>query len=461
VARAIHGRVDARRPSPVWLVRPFHVFQVGRVHYVYDVHAVAAFRVSPETGRALKKVEPSHYDRLGRISEDQVPAPLRHTLRSELDQMGLLSEAEPVTVPSPAALDQRCRAFVVKLLMFALSTRCNLDCVYCYEVRNGFRDTSAVISLKTAKNAIDHFLAQAGNESVVIGFAGGEALLEFARLREIVDYARRAAKQRRVTVGFRITTNGTVLDSEKIAFLRRHRFVVLVSLDGPAEAQDKNRRQLGGQGSYATVAGNVGKLLRIIPDASVHATVTSEAADYARIAAHHRQIGFKQTSFGFAVPNQREKFSAKELRELKAGYVLGGWKHDGRAQYMRGLLTGRRDCLVYCDAALGEVAVAPDGALYPCAGFFGAKKHQIGDAGRWIDHDLRMRYLARTFTHAKTGCQDCWAWMACLGGCANDARLMHGDVAAPGQGNCDLFRFQLELAVDALASEPPPACKQT
>lgn len=449
----------------VWVLKPYHAFFIEEAHYVYDVLRVAAYIVSLETYAFLKDYEAAdlQYNAEVRIPEAAIPKELRGALRGELEDMKLLGGLP--ADETDAKVKQYLEQSRVNELVFALSSKCNLDCVYCYEVQNGFRNASRCMTLEMAKASIDHFFAQGKTEKLYVNFMGGETLLKFDRLQEIVAYACQQAEEKALDIGFKITTNATLLGDEKVAFLKKHNFRVLVSLDGSAEVQDKNRPLHSGKGSYLQAARGARKLLHSLPDTQVHVTVTSAGTNLKKILGHHEELGFKSenVNFDFAVADSGADYTVLEFGELKEQYMrvakgrepdVPGGKLGKHATFMRTVLTQRRDSLVYCGAALSVLAVGPDGALYPCAGFFGVKKYQLGTAATWINEEQRLRYVDRTLVHKKTECKGCWARMACSGGCAMNALLKTGDVAAPGQQNCEFFRFQLEVAVDSLASEP-------
>lgn len=131
-----------------------------------------------------------------------------------------------------------------------LTEECNFDCVYCHQRRSSRRMTAA-----TARLAVKSFLPVARNEFFLV-FGGGEPLLEFPLIRKIVSHARRAAAQAGKTAGFSITTNGSLIDSEKLDFFRSHGFTVVLSFDGTA--QEINRRPGSTAGTLARLRALIG-----------------------------------------------------------------------------------------------------------------------------------------------------------------------------------------------------------
>ncbi len=161
-----------------------------------------------------------------------------------------------------------------RLLTLELTHQCNLACEYCifgkhYEQTR--QQSSTPMSLDTAKRAVARFLSHKPKEAT-IGFYGGEPLLEFERMKEIVAFAEQLAADNGVELRFNVTTNGTLLSEEKIHYLVAHKFAVMISLDGNKESHDRYRvfKNTGHpeqrRGSFDVVIGNMERFAQLYPD---------------------------------------------------------------------------------------------------------------------------------------------------------------------------------------------------
>lgn len=157
------------------------------------------------------------------------------------------------------------------VLILGLTERCNLCCDYCcfggkFEGQRTHSNRS--MDWETARLAIDPFLEgdSVGDGSYPVTFYGGEPLLEFELLRRCVEYAENKAQTLGKKVHFSVTTNGTLLEGETLDFLVAHKFLILISLDGPQEAHDRYRLFANGQGSFETVRRNIERFARRYPD---------------------------------------------------------------------------------------------------------------------------------------------------------------------------------------------------
>jgi len=171
-------------------------------------------------------------------------------------------------------------------MILEVTSECNLRCKYCVFSGNykGFRTHSTFkMSLETALRAIDMYFKYLDIGSIynpqrepTIGFYGGEPLLNFKLIRDIVNYVKENYSKEYQT-SFTITTNGTLLAGEIIDFLLLNNFSIFVSLDGPREEHDRNRVYPNGKGSFDVVMSNLKKLCKRAKELCLTTTPTIRA----------------------------------------------------------------------------------------------------------------------------------------------------------------------------------------
>ena len=160
-----------------------------------------------------------------------------------LDQLGVRG--------APAIDDVPLTAPPVHALSLAIAQKCNLGCTYCYAQQGEFGGAAQNMTRQAAEQAVDLLVnGAAPGARLNLAFLGGEPLANRALLQETTRRARTLADQRGVTLGFSITTNGTLLTEEDAAFFETFGFAVTVSLDGPREVHDRLRPFKSGQGSF-------------------------------------------------------------------------------------------------------------------------------------------------------------------------------------------------------------------
>lgn len=239
----------------------FALFRTINCHYLFDSNRNDIYPVSVEAYQILMKLKN------GTITlEDAKNSSLEI---SNLIKNGWLStkhvkKIEHVYTPfAESFLTRRLQKVTLQL-----TQNCNFRCAYCHYTRNdGSQRTHSEkrMSEETAKKAIlflrDHSI---DSQTVYVGFYGGEPLLEFSLLREIVSFSDEHLKGK--DVHYTITTNGTLLSDEIIGFLSDHKFSLLISLDGPRKIHNRSRVFNGGGGTFDAVIERIHHIYKSYPD---------------------------------------------------------------------------------------------------------------------------------------------------------------------------------------------------
>lgn len=120
-------------------------------------------------------------------------------------------------------------------IRFNLTSQCNIRCEYCYV---DFKNDKLDFSL--AKNIVDYLVLKEWNEKI-ISFFGGEPMLEFENLKNIVEYAKKKFEEKNKQISFKIATNFLLMNEEKMDFLRENNFEIHISMNGNIENNNKMR----------------------------------------------------------------------------------------------------------------------------------------------------------------------------------------------------------------------------
>ena len=151
-------------------------------------------------------------------------------------------------------------------LVLQVTQSCNLVCSYCPYANktDGVlqrNHSNRSMSFETAKKAIDFFLLHSGERKKnVISFYGGEPLVSFELIKQIVEYIKETFVGK--DVHFNMTTNATLFTDEIISFLVENNFDIVFSIDGPAEIHDINRKHRDGSGSFNVAFSNLKKIIQ-------------------------------------------------------------------------------------------------------------------------------------------------------------------------------------------------------
>lgn len=239
---------------------PFiHLFKTRGSSYLYDTNRNAVVKLQEPVWNLLNHRE-SHATAEGEGSAEKQVETLR--------RKGFLSanRAQTILHPGDEMLEDHLGHKVDKITL-QVTQQCNLRCDYCtysggYENR---RHGNRRMTFDVAKAALDFLFAHSSdNERINIGFYGGEPLLEFDLIKQCVEYVGERGAGKRID--YTLTTNGTLLTLDKVAFLKKNKINLVISLDGPKEIHDQNRRFCNDKGSFDQVIHNLENLHQHHPD---------------------------------------------------------------------------------------------------------------------------------------------------------------------------------------------------
>lgn len=350
----------------------------------------------------------------------------------------------------------------LKSLCLNVSHDCNLRCEYCFASEGDYNSGRELMGSEVALKAVDYLVEHSGNRrSIEMDFFGGEPLMNFDVVKEVVAYARQIEKRTNKVFHFTITTNGTLLDQEKIAFINEHMNNVVISIDGRKKVHDAVRHDRSGHGSYdrimplaqELVAGRNGK------SHFIRGTFTAKNKDFSKDVMHLADMGFKEISVEPVVGEGSElSFKESDIPDVLKEYENLALKYLERLStdrqfrfYHFNINTYKGPCLFKkvsaCGAGLEYLAVSPDGKLYPCHQFVGQDAFVVGDVFTGIqNHQMGIDFRnANIFTKEK--CRECWAKLFCSGGCHANAYFSNGSIEQPNELSCILQRKRIECAV--------------
>lgn len=351
----------------------------------------------------------------------------------------------------------------IKALCLHVSHACNLTCGYCFAGEGRYHGESALMSLEVGKKAIDFLVEHSGKRrNLEVDFFGGEPLLNWEVVKEVVAYARLVEKDHNKNFRFTLTTNGVLLDQEVIDFANREMTNVVLSLDGRQEIHDRLRRTSKNSGSYDLI---VPKFKELVAQRGgkgyyIRGTFTHYNTDFVNDLKHMADLGFTELSMEPVVSKPEDPYALTEADmpilmdqyELLAKEMLQRNK-EGRGftfyHYMLDLSGG--PCiykrLTGCGAGTEYLAVTPSGDLYPCHQFVGEPEYRMGTLWEGVTNTERRDAFSRCTAYAREDCRDCWARLYCSGGCAANAYHASGDIGGIYEYGCRLFKKRMECAV--------------
>ena len=400
------------REAPVVRLGEFHRFDAAGEQFLYLVPAGAIFQVDEAVGALIDCLSggASPYDQLiENLISRGLAADDAKQLVTEMAHANVIVTGENVAEPAQTPPAD----FPLQTLVLNLTNQCNLSCQYCYEFGADKVATPEgkpkFMDFETAKASVDFLLQQsAGRRQIHVTFFGGETLMNFPLLKQVVTYANQQAADNGRQIDFSLTTNATLLTPTIIEFLSANRIGVTVSMDGTKEMHDKLRVFANGRGSYDIIAPKVRELIqnhRTRPIAA-RVTLTSGVTDVVKIFRHLKQdLGFHEVGFApvttspnqlYAI-NQRGMDGVLEQFHVLAGeyleFALRGEAHgfsnvsDTLAELCQGVNKSHP-----CGAGLGLLGVGPSGDIAPCHRFVDSDQHALGHISTGIDREKQADF---------------------------------------------------------------------
>src|ERR1700733_11525796 len=208
----------------------FHAFESGGRQFLYLVPAGAIFELDTAAATVISLLSggaATPEELMEKLTQRDFAAGDAAELIQEMFLARVIVARDSASDPSSAnrePVETPPADFPLQTLVMNLTNQCNLSCQYCYEFGEDKVATPEgkpkFMDIDTAKASVDFLLAQSpGRKSVHITFFGGETLMNFPLLKQVVTYATEQAAAQGRRVDFSLTTNATLLTPTIIEFL--------------------------------------------------------------------------------------------------------------------------------------------------------------------------------------------------------------------------------------------------
>ncbi|MBR5191716.1 MAG: thioether cross-link-forming SCIFF peptide maturase, partial [Clostridia bacterium] len=191
------------------------------------------------------------------------------------------------------------RNTVIKALCLHVAHTCNLNCEYCFASQGKYHGERALMSFEVGKRALDFLIENSGTRrNLEVDFFGGEPLMNWDVVKELVAYARVQEKIHNKNFRFTLTTNGMLIDDDVIEFSNREMSNVVLSLDGRPEVHDRLRVDYMGRGSYDTIVPKFQEFVKRRGGKNYYmrGTFTHNNVDFTNDIFHMADLGFTELS---------------------------------------------------------------------------------------------------------------------------------------------------------------------
>ncbi|MBE6622636.1 MAG: thioether cross-link-forming SCIFF peptide maturase [Ruminococcaceae bacterium] len=351
----------------------------------------------------------------------------------------------------------------IKALCLHIAHTCNLNCEYCFASQGKYHGERAMMSFEVGKQAFDFLIANSGTRrNLEVDFFGGEPLMNFDVVKQLVAYARSVEKQHGKNFRFTLTTNGLLIDDDVIDFANREMSNVVLSLDGRKEVHDRYRVDFAGNGSWDRIVPKFQKLVEMRggKDYYMRGTFTHENPDFLEDIKEMLSLGFNELSMEPVVcaPGDKSELTEDDMPiimdqyEKLAQLMLEKDKEGKPFTFYHYMIDLKGGPCIYkrisgCGSGTEYMAVTPWGDLYPCHQFVGDESFKLGDIWQGVTNKEKQDDFAACNVYARPECRDCWARLYCSGGCAANAYHATGSVRGVYKYGCELFKKRMECAI--------------
>lgn len=366
-------------------------------------------------------------------------------------------------------MDFKKRETVVKALCLHIAHDCNLACRYCFADEGEYKGDKGMMSFEVGKQALDFLIANSGNRrNLEVDFFGGEPLMNFDVVKQLVRYGREQEKIHNKNFRFTLTTNGVLLNDDIMEFINAEMANVVLSVDGRKNVHDWMRPTRNGKGSYDLIMPKFQKLAesRGQKNYYVRGTFTHHNLDFADDVLHLADLGFEQISVEPVVAADDKEYAIKEsdIQQVFDEYdklakaLIEREKNGKKVNFFHfmidlsgGPCVAKR--LSGCGSGTEYLAVTPWGDLYPCHQFVGQEEFLMGNVFDGVKKtDIRDEFKLCN-VYAKSKCKDCFARFYCSGGCAANSYNFTGAINDTYDVGCELQKKRIECAIMMKAAQ--------
>ena len=435
-----------------------HKFYLNGLYIVLDVNSGTVLTVDEMTYEVL--------DDYKEMCRDQIVEKLKRKYPEEellevILELEMLEEQKMIFTKNDYDPDVYKNHDLVKALCLHVAHDCNLKCNYCFASQGDFNGEKLLMPLEVGKKAIDFIIEQSKDrQNLEVDFFGGEPLMNFDVVKELVDYARSKEESYHKKFKFTITTNGVLLDDENMAYIDENMDNVVLSLDGRKCVNDNMRRTVNDKGSFDIIIDKIKKMAAMREgkkDYYVRGTYTKHNLDFGEDVNFLAEEGFRSISVEPVVAEEEHDYAIlredvdqilAEYDKLALDYLN---RHEKGLDYnffhfnidlSNGPCVYKR--LSGCGAGRDYVAVTPEGDIYPCHQFVGNEEFKMGTVDEGIQHPEIKDEFGKANLLQKEKCQSCWCKYFCGGGCHANAYNFNHTVMEPYDVACEIERRRVE-----------------
>lgn len=457
-----------------------HKYKLNGLNIVLDVHSGGVHLVDELTYDMLDNVQPPFETEcpqkvVQKLSRFYEPEDIKSCYQEvvELYNDGILFSEDDYEKFAKYSV-----ASPVKAMCLLVEQDCNLRCEYCFASTGDYGLGKRMhMDFETGKKALDFLLENSGDrENLELDFFGGEPLMNWNVVKQLVEYGRSKEKEYGKRFRFTITTNGMLLDEEKMDFINKEMSNVVMSIDGRKCVNDRVRKRVDGTGCYDRIMDKYKQLAekRNYENYYVRGTFTKYNLDFAEDVLHLYEQGFDQISVEPVVADASMDYALTERDlpaifseyERLANIILEHDKQGKHFNFFHFMLDlDQGPCAIKrlrgCGSGNEYVAITPEGDIYPCHQFVGYDEYKMGNLNDGTFNTDMKNDFAKAHIYTKEDCKKCWAKFYCSGGCNANNFIYSGNILNAHKLSCEVQKKRLECAIMIKAAKAAEEAERT
>ncbi len=336
-------------------------------------------------------------------------------------------------------------------LFISLTHNCQLRCNYCYAGEKKHRP----VTQETIRHAID-FVFQLPMQKLEFGLFGGEPLLEWELFQYATEYVEQRAQETGTKLIKTVTTNGVLLDREKVDWLREHAYFVVVSIDGNAQMHDTHRLYADGSSSFEEVRSAIATLQEVYTDTGycVISVVTPQnivhLLDSVKYLYEELHIQNIHLSVDYFAEWGEETEAYTQIYHAIGAYVVEQYRvgREIRIDFIEDKIKAQiSEGCAACSFGERKLGIAPSGNIYPCERLIGEDDGTlcIGNVYEGFDTEARAQVI-QTRGNTDEECQACPVQSRCVNHCGCTNHYLTGSINTTGGTLCFFQKLMIAVA---------------
>lgn len=440
-----------------------HKYKQCGLNIVIDVNSGALHIVDDVVYDILDYYENNNEDEIAEVLKDKYP---HDAVREGIEEINnLVQEGMLFTddMYKDTAVNDNGPSYI-KAICLNIAHDCNLKCKYCFASEGNYNGKRELMSLEVGKKAIDMVISRSGpRHNIEVDLFGGEPLMNFDVIKDIIEYAKRQEKIYNKNIRFTITTNATLLNDEIIDYIDKNMGNVVLSIDGRKSVNDNIRVRYDGSGTYSDILPKIKSMVERRGKSRqyyVRGTFTRENLDFYNDVMELANQGFREISIEPVVLQEDHPLSLREedlpvifeqYDKLTEEIIKRSREGNGFKFYHFAIDINGGPCVYKrisgCGAGHEYVAVTPDGDIFPCHQFVGNEKFKMGNVYDGEFDENIAELFKKGHIYNKPQCLDCWAKFYCSGGCQANNYNFNGDIHVPYKLGCSMMKKRIECAI--------------